>query len=629
MLFDFNSGDDFLWESLSLDSNGNSINSIEKADVVDEIIIERLGVVLRRQDTFRGLSRELESNGYEVVDTYLYFPYDWRLDFDMTKSDLDYVIETIKQNSGYDTIDIIAHSMGGLVIKNYIHEHGPQSINKLIFVGTPHLGAPKSAYGLLQGDIGVPFRLLNYEAIRKIAINSPPVYQLLPNDFYHSIGSGYFRKNREILDYNQSLDLLKEQEMNSLLIDRANEFFARELHGMMMPGTQVYNISGCRRATHGMYHTDNPGNIYSISYINGDGTVPLLSSQYELNSNANKYYVRNGSHSELPSTSGVRELILSILNDEEFSSNNISTNTGFCNLTGRKLIWRSPVEVQVYDVDSNHAGPTENEFENNIPGVEYDIINGEKFIFLPLGDGQVYRVEAKGLETGSFDLLITDYNNVEGETRLFDNIEIVSNSFVTFTVSDDSSNDSIEFDLNNSGNRQLLHAALFASENKAFIEAMNDSEPDLEPRPEPQPAPISSGGGLPPAPPDDTKSEENGKILGEATAKISDGTLVLDTSDGRTVYMIGNQGRKYGFTTPKVFLGQGFKFENVIRADINNYELGGIIADPSQAHPNGTLVRDGNTIWLINNELRSRISKGSDMRNLVKANKEDLKIKIK
>jgi len=569
--------DAFLKEHLALDANGNSINNITIGDIVREVNIRIIGIDFAK-DYFVGLITELESIGYLFNDSYFLFPYDWRLDLDQTKDLLRDKIESIKSQTGFNQIDVIAHSMGGLLVKDYLHEYGIESVDKLIFVGTPHLGAPKAAYGLFFGDIGVPIRLLNYESMKAISINSPAVYQLLPNPSYHHQALGYFRKtNGDILDYEESKSFLRDHGMNESLIDRSDQFFQKDLQSLGLSGIDVYNISGCKRSTLGIFHIDNSDNIYGISYLNGDGTVPLISSKYELNTNSNQFYVKDGKHSELSSMNEVRQLIAHILNNQPLTISNIGNDTGFCDLRGKKLTWRSPVEIHIYDVDNNHAGPIIDGFENNIPGVEYDIINGEKFIFLPTDEGQEYRIEAIGLDTRSFDLLITEQeNDTEGLTQLFDNVQIVPNSFVSFTVSDISDDSRITFDLDDTTEPEVLTATLFTTADEALVQAISESE--SEPESEPQQS-SGGGGGLPPSGIYEdkiTEIKESGIILGESLEKIPDGTLVLDLSDGRTVYMIGD-GNKYGFTSEEAFLGRGFRFSDVIVEYLYDYELGGII----------------------------------------------------
>lgn len=49
-------------------------------------------------------------------------------------------IDNIKLITGSNKVDIVAHSMGGLVVRKYIQEYGPEDIDDLIMIGTPNNG---------------------------------------------------------------------------------------------------------------------------------------------------------------------------------------------------------------------------------------------------------------------------------------------------------------------------------------------------------------------------------------------------------------------------------------------------------------------------------------------------------
>ncbi len=52
-------------------------------------------------------------------------------------------IEKICESFGIDQINVVGHSMGGLIALNYIkHKGGAQRVRRLVTVGTPYLGAP-------------------------------------------------------------------------------------------------------------------------------------------------------------------------------------------------------------------------------------------------------------------------------------------------------------------------------------------------------------------------------------------------------------------------------------------------------------------------------------------------------
>ena len=91
------------------------------------------------------------ANGYEKGVTLFPFPYEWRFSNRTTATLLDTKIDDIKAICTCDKVDIVAHSMGGLVARSYIQSDDyDQDVDQLIFLGTPHLGAPK-AYLMWEG----------------------------------------------------------------------------------------------------------------------------------------------------------------------------------------------------------------------------------------------------------------------------------------------------------------------------------------------------------------------------------------------------------------------------------------------------------------------------------------------
>jgi len=447
-------GDEFLTENLSLDENGNSTQNI-----LAKKVIERMGRSPFEVNIFQNLKSSLELGGYETDQNLFFFLYDWRLDLDNTKDFLNQKIEEIKSQTGSSKVDIIAHSMGGLLTKAYIEAYGKDSIDKLIFVGTPHLGAPKAGKTLLEGDnFSIPW--LDAGRIKELALNMPSLHQLLPSQTYFSEFQGYikpfsFFANPPFYDYEQTKDyFINSKSKNPIMFDTAEDFFSKSLDELDLSGIDAYNIAGCKASTQAGYKMSFFNNIGLVGYSSGDGTVPFISADYLNIPEPNKYYVKNGKHSELPSTNGVRELILDILNNQTTTmASNISQSSDFCNFKGKSMTWRSPVEVHIYDQFGNHTGPIENNgIEYGILGADYEIINGQKFVFLSTDEGQEYVINGVGEDDGTFDLLISEINNGDIlSTRVYNDVPIMLNSQINFDISENSDDAVIEYDFENSG----------------------------------------------------------------------------------------------------------------------------------------------------------------------------------
>lgn len=443
-----NNNDSFLNFALNLDSQGNSIKNISVGNIVK--IVSVLGY---KEDIFNHLIQDLNSSYQAPV---FYFPYDWRLDLNSNIAFLNQRIQGIKAQTGFYKVDVVAHSMGGLLVKDYLKQYGNKDVDKLIFVGTPHLGAPKAAKILLDGDkLEIPW--LDPDRVKELGLNSPAVYELLPNQKYFSSFQGYIDStgNHSLLNYSATKQFLQDKGSNAYLLQNADNFFAKNLENLDLSWMQVFNIVGCAVNTQGAYSLP-PGysHIFNLAYTDGDKTVPSVSADYINIPASHKFYIKKGDHASLPSQDGVRQLILGVLQNSIPTGGNVSNSSSFCNFKGKELKWRSPVAVDIYDAYGNHAGHTADGggIENNIPSADYEIINGEKFIFLPTDQGQVYNIAGKGEATGTFDLLNSGIDNgTVTNTAVFNDVPITNLSAVKLDVSAKSNDSTIKYDKDGSG----------------------------------------------------------------------------------------------------------------------------------------------------------------------------------
>ncbi len=134
----------------------------------------------------------------------------------------------------------------------------------------------------------------------------------------------------------------------------------------------------------------------------------------------------------------------------------------------------------------------------------------------------------------------------------------------------------------------------------------------------------------------DATSGDMSRPLHSLIAKAMVGSLVLDSSDGRTVYMIGENNTKRGFTSSEVFRGLGYTFRNLFTINLSDYNLGSNIENMSEAHPEGSLVRssDGTVWWLKNGKRLGFESEqvfrtyGFTFDRLVPANSADMALEV-
>jgi len=430
--------DSFL-DDLTLDANGeeNDSKPISLGDIIRGIKINILGIPYESH-TFDGLIETLTQNGYVEGQDLFVFPYDWRKSNKTSGEKLKEKIEQILGQTGSGEVDLVAHSMGGLVAKSYIAQNSGDKIGNLIFIGTPHLGAPKAFKALMYGDdMGInivdsaPFRLLNPAKVKYISQNMPGVYELLPSKKYVDgqedfIGQKYFVSENGY-SYDETKGFLSDQNKNKNILAESEELHD-DLDNLNLGDIKVTNFSGCgktktvgkiiktkKKSWKSLYLKEEEG--FQVDYVNGDDTVPLHSS---VDSKGDKYYVQSYSHSELPSAPGLKEDVLAILDGKAVSDfDNISKDIDTCYIPGKVVSTHSPVELHIYDESGNYAGPSQDgNIENNLPGVTYDTFDEENFAFLP--DGTDYKIEIKATDIGGFNFQIKDEDKNDEITDSFD-----------------------------------------------------------------------------------------------------------------------------------------------------------------------------------------------------------------
>ncbi len=440
-------GEDDYFDILKMKSDG--INS--------EANIELTGNLF--PGAYQGTIDFFTQNNYTLNKDFFIFPYDWRKDLALTAPLLDQKIDSIKSQTGAQKVDIIAHSMGGLVARNYIAD--PQRANKvskLIELGVPHLGSVDFLRNLRFGgcltkvDTGPICLGIPPSEIKDTLQNMIGGFELAPSKTYFSFYTNQdslrpypYKNNSEVLNYNQMKNFLTNLGLNTSLFD---------------PSENLHNIDSSLQSTNGVVTTIIAGsgvntigqiiekevfnlagmklNKRDILYINGDNRVPLYSASlvdsdknYSLLGSAKIYYTKQA-HGNLPNSGPGLNLVKNILGGDSNIPAGVSTQPFL--LKGTQVSVHSPVNLDIYDQNNNHTGLNSNEdIEQNIPGSFYDTLDDAKFIWLP-SDG-VYSIRLKAIDNGSFDLKIRDFkNDINDQTILYKDVPINSSSIgqVTF-----------------------------------------------------------------------------------------------------------------------------------------------------------------------------------------------------
>ncbi len=91
--------------------------------------------LIRSSRSFDAMAQKLQSDGCTVV------PFDYpstRSSIPAAAWSLAQVIESLE---GIDTIDLVVHSMGGLVLRCYLRDFGDERIHRAVLLGVPNHGA--------------------------------------------------------------------------------------------------------------------------------------------------------------------------------------------------------------------------------------------------------------------------------------------------------------------------------------------------------------------------------------------------------------------------------------------------------------------------------------------------------
>lgn len=91
------------------------------------------------------LRRQLEAAGYSVATVNLEPPY---TDIENYVPQLQRRIEEACAEAGCHQLQLVVHSMGGLVARAYLRKHGSSRLAGLVTLASPHAGSELSRYGI-------------------------------------------------------------------------------------------------------------------------------------------------------------------------------------------------------------------------------------------------------------------------------------------------------------------------------------------------------------------------------------------------------------------------------------------------------------------------------------------------
>lgn len=399
---------------------------------------------------YDGLIKSLENAGYEKDKDFFIAFYDWRKpNFDSAINYLKQTINQAKQISGKDKVNIVAHSMGGLVTRAYIiSNHYQNDIDKFIMLGTPNYGS-SDVYTLWEGGyvprnwdfsqsfiIRIYLTYLNwlnkdarssYEVIHQ---DVPSIQEMLPvYDYLQDKQTGDIKPYDLMQEQNLFLQILNNQENINKLFERVGEVIVIAGEGFDTVNTipvVARNENETPLWADGKPEPLDPERNDEV----GDNRVLLSSALFRFDSGGGnlgqltpknilvkfftnlikKVYaqfggipinyreiIRNSSHGNLP-----YEAIADIFSILEF---NLATIPAPYPQFSQELIVMvgSPITIKITDP----TGRIVSEAQVDIPYAEFSkppASLGPKMIFIPNPLEGEYKIELEGLADGEYHL---------------------------------------------------------------------------------------------------------------------------------------------------------------------------------------------------------------------------------
>ncbi len=250
---------------------------------------------------YKPLINGLEKMGYSVGQDLFICYYDWRKTIKTTiELYLKPLIKEIKETYPNRKIDIIGHSMGGLVARSLIQDYnyGSGLVDKLILIGTPNRGAVSAYYFwstgsllknkrgnnfinlIVHGYIWIMFSLMGIawgrKDLRIIQENFPGIGELIPSYDYGNIL--YYKDPEDSL-----LEIPKaNMKYQNSLLNKLNY----NLEALFVDDLSLYNIVGYDFYTPEALIIDGNRFLYeheeivldAIETLAGDGTVTMNSA---------------------------------------------------------------------------------------------------------------------------------------------------------------------------------------------------------------------------------------------------------------------------------------------------------------------------------------------------------------
>jgi len=351
--------------------------------------------IIPQVSEYNGLTKTLEANGYTLNQNLFLFPYDWRQKITDSGRDLKSFIDSqvIPKNPN-SKIDLVGHSLGGLVSRSYLQQYAPDGlIDQIITLGSPHQGvteaykawgggelpedgAMRTAASLIVNICKIKTgSLTNKAAIQK----SAPVYKdILPTYQYLKGAATHIYLDMDKLGDEFNNGYLKE--LNNSYGNYSDRF--TKITSSSFDVAKVYGVAG--------YMEDQIRGIY----MHGRPTTVLITAPGDKTVLAESASLTNDNYIDVPfdhkgliySQQGIQKILETLGISVDISNITAGQPTHF--KPSLSLLLRSPATITLSD-NNNKV-----------------LSSGDKFIFIPNYEQTEYNIKVQGTDTGSYDLVV-------------------------------------------------------------------------------------------------------------------------------------------------------------------------------------------------------------------------------
>ncbi len=380
---------------------------------------------------YAGLLWRLQKAGYVENKNLFIAYYDWR--HPNTQSAAEYLAPMIakaKEHSSTGKVDIIAHSMGGLLAQQYIASDKfiVGEIDQLIMLGTPNTGA-SDAYlpwegGVLPTTWDKPTKFYVKEinavlnSVKKLNLTAPLSYrqffpslkELLPTGTYIT-KDGATVPREDLTEQNPFLAALQTRQDDLL---NADGITVTTIAGTDKQTIDTIALKSPRTAEDialGRWRDGHPTQEIPLPNTgNGDQTVLTSSALF----GSNKIILSGVSHTQLPEYAQdevLAALGVSTEGPKKFIYQEPKWLTGFVVL--------SPIDIVITDAKGKTVSKNTNDFGDDAfvdvdPGEDGD---DPKIIILQNLPAGTYTVHLTGTDTGPYTVITTQTDDTSSTTK--------------------------------------------------------------------------------------------------------------------------------------------------------------------------------------------------------------------